>query len=159
MSLSPIRILTQSDPALLQVLKLIQESFIFMIGRIDPPSSVRSLTLQDLTEKAQTDWILGVGDPVEACVVASPRHNALYLGKMAVHPSMRGQGMARALVQACEGIAVDLGLGWLELQVRVELVENQNAFAKMGFLKTTENFCSGYDHVTEITMQKNLYNS
>ena len=77
MSLSPIRILTQSDPALLQVLKLIQESFIFMIGRIDPPSSVRSVTFQDLTEKAQTDWILGVGDPVEACVVASPRQNAL----------------------------------------------------------------------------------
>ena len=159
MSLSPIRILTQSDLALFQVLKLIQESFIFMIGRIDPPSSVRSLTLQDLTEKAQTDWILGVGDPVEACVVASPRHNALYLGKMAVHPSMRGQGMARALVQACEGIAVDLGLGWLELQVRVELVENQNAFAKMGFMKTTENCHPGYDHVTEITMQKNLHNS
>ena len=100
-----------------------------------------------------------VGDPVEACVVASPRHNALYLGKTAVHPSMRGQGMARALVQACEGIAVDLGLGWLELQVRVELVENQNAFAKMGFVKTTENCHPGYDHVTEITMQKNLHNS
>ncbi len=48
-----------------------------MIGSIDPPSAVRRLTLQDLTEKAQTDWILGVGDPVEACVVASPRHNAL----------------------------------------------------------------------------------
>ena len=159
MSLSPIRILTQSDLALFQVLKLIQESFIFMIGRIDPPSSVRSLTLQDLTEKAQTDWILGVGDPVEACVVASPRHNALYLGKMAVHPSMRGQGMARALVQACEGIAVDLGLGWLELQVRVKLVENQNAFAKLGFVKTTENCHSVYDHVTEITIQKNLHNS
>ena len=90
MSLSPIRILTQSDPALLQVLTLIQESFILVIGRIDPPSSVRSLTFQDLTEKAQTDWILGVGDPVEVCVVARPRHNALYLGKMAVHPSMRG---------------------------------------------------------------------
>ena len=129
-----------------------------MIVRIDPPSSVRSLTLQNLTEKAQTDWILGVGDPVEACVVASPRHNALYLGKMAVHPSMRGQGMARALVQACEGIAVDLGLGWLELQVRVKLVENQNAFAKMGFVKTTENCYLSYDHVTEITMQKNLHN-
>ena len=67
--------------------------------------------------------------------------------------------MARALVQACEGIAVDLGLGWLELQVRVELVENQNAFAKMGFVKTTENCGPGYDHVTEITMQKNLHNS
>ena len=49
-------------------------------------------------------------DPVEACVVASPRQNSLYLGKMAAHPSMRRQGIARALVQACEGIAVDLGL-------------------------------------------------
>ena len=99
------------------------------------------------------------GDPVEACVAASSRQNALYLGKMAVHPSMRGQGIARALVQACEGIAVGLGFGWLELQVRVELVENQNVFAKIGFVKTAENSQLCYDHATEITMQKNLRNS
>ena len=113
MSQSTIRILTQRDPALLQVLNLIQESFAFMTGRIDPPSSMHHLTLQDLTEKAQTDWILGMGDPVKACVVASPLHHALYLGKMAVDPRLRGQGMARALVQACEGISVDLGLDWI----------------------------------------------
>lgn len=158
MSHSPIRILTQSDPALSQVLKLIQESFAFMTGRIDPPSSMHRLTLQDLTEKAQTDWILGMGDPVKACVVASPRHHALYLGKVAVDPSLRGQGMARALVQACEGIAVDLGLDRLELQVRIELVENQNAFANMGFVKTAENYHPGYNRVTEIIMQKKLRN-
>jgi|TARA_B110000091_G_scaffold102509_1_gene111506 hypothetical protein len=81
MSHSPIRILTQSDPALLQVLKLIQESFAFMTGRIDPLSSMHRLTLQDLTEKAQTDWILGMGDPVKACVVASPRHQRSILAK------------------------------------------------------------------------------
>ena len=66
--------------------------------------------------------------------------------------------MARALVQACEGIAVDLGLGWLELQVRVELVENQSAFGKMGFVKTAKNSQIGDDHATEITMQKKLRN-
>ena len=125
-----------------------------MTGRIDPPSSVHHLTLQDLTEKAQTDWILGMGDPIKACVVASPRHHALYLGKMAVDQSLRGQGMARALVKACEGIAVDLRLDRLELQVRIELLENQNAFANMGFVKTAENYHPGYDWVTEVTMQK-----
>ena len=154
MSDSPIRILIQSDPALLQVLHLIQESFSFMTGRIDPPSSMHSLTLQDLTKMAQTDWILGMGDPVKACVVASPRNHALYLGKMAVDSSLRGQGIARVLVHACERIAMDLGLDRLELQVRIELVENQNAFAKMGFVKTSENCHQGYNRVTEITMQK-----
>ena len=138
MSHSPVRILMQHDPALLQVLKLIQGPFTFMAGRIDPSSSMHRLTLQDLTEKAQTDWILWMGDPVKACVVASPRHPVLCLGKMALYSSLRGQGMAWALVQAYEGIAVDLGLDRLELQVRIKLVENQNAFASMGFVKPAE---------------------
>ncbi len=153
---SPIRILTQNDPALLQVLKLIQESFAFMTGRIDPPSSMHHLTLQDLTEKAQTDWILGMGDPIKACVVASPRHHALYLGKMAVDQSLRGQGIARALVKACEGIAVDLRLDRLELQAWIELMENQLVFTRLGFVKTVEGSHPGYTQITEITMQKIL---
>ena len=44
----------------------------------------------------------------------------------------------------------------LELQVRIELVENQQAFAKMGFVKVSENCHPGYGCVTEITMQKIL---
>ena len=89
-----------------------------------------------------------------ACVVATPRPQSLYLGKISVDPSVRGQGVARALVEACEPLAVKLGVNYLELQVRIELLENQRAFARMGFVKISDDCHSGYDRVTEITMQK-----
>ena len=97
-----------------------------------------------------------MGDPVEACVVASPLPHALYLGKMAVDAILRGQGVGRLLVAACVEIAREMGHDRLELQVRIELVENQQAFAKMGFVKVSENCHPGYGCVTEISMQKIL---
>ena len=156
MSQSLIRRLVSNDPALSEVLALIQASFAFMTGRIDPPSSMTQLTLQDLNLKAQESWILVIGDPVMACVVASPLPHLLYIGKIAVDPSLRGQGVARDLVSFCEKIAKNLGLDRLELQVRIELIENQVAFTKLGFVKTAERSHPGYAQITEITMQKIL---
>ena len=91
-----------------------------------------------------------------ACVVASPLPHLLYIGKIAVDPSLRGQGVARDLVSFCEKIAKNLGLDRLELQVRIELIENQVAFTKLGFVKTAERSHPGYAQITEITMQKIL---
>ena len=152
----PIRRLQPNDQALSEVLTLIRTSFAFMTGRIDPPSSMHQLTVQDLSDQAHASWILAMGDPVEACVVASPLPHALYLGKMAVDAILRGQGVGRLLVAACVEIAREMGHDRLELQVRIELVENQQAFAKMGFVKVSENCHPGYGCVTEITMQKIL---
>ena len=92
----PIRRLQPNDQALSEVLTLIRTSFAFMTGRIDPPSSMHQLTVQDPSDQAQASWILAMGDPVEACVVASPLPHALYLGKMAVgcNPAWPGRGAA-----------------------------------------------------------------
>jgi hypothetical protein len=87
----PIRRLQPNDQALSEVLTLICTSFAFMTGRIDPPSSMHQLTVQDPSDQAQASWILAMGDPVEACVVASPLPHALYLGKMVVDAILRGQ--------------------------------------------------------------------
>lgn len=149
-----VRILKSNDAALVETLGLIKSSFAFMAGRIDPPSSVESLSLQKLNRMAQLGWVVVIGKPVMACVVATPRPQSLYLGKISVDPSVRGQGVARALVEACEPLAVKLGVNYLELQVRIELLENQRAFARMGFVKISDDCHSGYDRVTEITMQK-----
>lgn len=149
-----VRILKSNDAALVETLGLIKSSFAFMAGRIDPPSSVESLSLQKLNRMAQLGWVVVIGKPVMACVVATPRPQSLYLGKISVDPSVRGQGVARALVEACESLAVKLGVNYLELQVRIELLENQRAFARMGFVKISDDCHSGYDRVTEITMQK-----
>ena len=93
-----------------------------------------------------------------ACAVASTLAHSLYIRQIAVDLRLQGQGVAQDLVGFCEKISGNLGLDRLELQVRIELVENQNAFANMGFVKTAENYHPGYNWVTEITMQKKLRN-
>ena len=149
-----LRCLPSNDPALSEVLDLIRHCFACTDGRIDPPSSMYRLQLTDLNKKAHEGWILVAGYPVKACVVATALPHALYLGKMAVHPDLRGAGLARDMVQACEELALQNGLDRLELQVRIELVENQLTFEKLGFHQTEFNSHPGFDRITEITMQK-----
>jgi len=48
------------------------------------------------------------------------------------------------------------GLPLLELETRIELVENHAAFAAMGFAKTEETAHTGFDRTTGITMQRKV---
>ena len=152
-----VRRLEASDTAALaQVLRLIQTSFAYMTGRIDPPSSMHQLTVSALAQMARDSSVLALGDPVAACLVAKPLPHALYLGKIAIASDLRGRGVLRALLGKSEELARSLSLSQLELQVRIELVENQKIFGKCGFVETARNAHPGYDRATEITMQKLL---
>ena len=152
-----VRRLEASDTAALaQVLRLIQTSFAYMTGRIDPPSSMHQLTVSALAQMARDSSVLALGDPVAACLVAKPLPHALYLGKIAIASDLRGRGVLRALLGRSEELARSLSLSRLELQVRIELVENQKVFGKCGFVETARNAHPGYDRATEITMQKLL---
>jgi phosphinothricin acetyltransferase len=152
-----VRRLEASDTAALaQVLRLIQTSFAYMTGRIDPPSSMHQLTVSALAQMAKDSSVLALGDPVAACLVAKPLPHALYLGKIAIASDLRGRGVLRALLGRSEELARSLSLSRLELQVRIELVENQKIFGICGFVETARNAHPGYDRVTEITMQKLL---
>lgn len=91
-----------------------------------------------------------------ACVFLTPRSDCLYLGKLAVDAQWRGQGLARRLVEHAEHRARALGLPALELQTRVDLVENHAAFARMSFVKTGESAHPGYDRPTSITLRRAL---
>ena len=81
---------------------------------------------------------------------------AFYVGKLAVDPPAQGQGIGRALMARTEAEARALGLAALELQTRIELVENHRAFAAMGFVRIGETAHPGYDRPTSITMRKEL---
>ena len=152
-----VRQLEASDTAALaQVLRLIQTSFAYMTGRIDPPSSMHQLTVSALAQMAKDSSVLALGDPVAACLVAKPLPHALYLGKIAIASDLRGRGVLRALLGRSEELARALSLSRLELQVRIELVENQKIFGKFGFVETARSAHPGYDRATEITMQKLL---
>lgn len=143
-----------TDPALWPpILALLHAAFAYMEGRIDPPSSLRDLTPEALTRQAEMGEIWAIGSPV-ACVFLTPKPGALYVGKLAVAASHRGQGLARRMLDLAESRARDLGLPALELQTRVELVENQTAFRAMGFQEIGRTAHPGYDRPTSITYRR-----
>ena len=138
------------------MLALIQRSFAYMDGVIDPPSSMHHLTVEDLEQAAVEGVALVIGDPPVACALCKPLGEALYVGKIAVDADQRGQGLARALLAEAEVIAREQGLAWLELQTRVELMANHLTFAALGFEKVAESAHAGYNHPTSITMRKRV---
>jgi GNAT superfamily N-acetyltransferase len=146
--------LLPDDPALPEVLTLIRSEFAYMDGLIDPPSSVHGLTLSDLQNPAHE--VMVIGDPVEACVILTPRPPVLYIGKLAVAGHARRRRLGTILINIAAGRARALHLTHLELQTRIELVGNQAAFAAMGFVETARTAHKGYDRPTSITYQRKI---
>ena len=138
-----------------QVRALILAAFASMDGRINPPSSALRLTAQSMKADAEKGALLLAerGGDLVGCVFAQTKGDALYLGKLAVRPGLQGAGIGRKLVDAARAEARRLGLGMLELQTRVELIENHATFARMGFVKTGETAHDGFDRPTSITMR------
>lgn len=153
MDLTPYR-MGPDDPDLPGILSLIQTAFAYMDGRIDPPSSMYQLTLATLSNQAETAEIWAIGRPPKACAFLTPKADSLYLGKLAVAPESRGQGLARRLVGLAEERARALRLPRIELQTRIELTENHTAFAAMRFQEIGRTTHTGYDRPTSITFSK-----
>ncbi|HAT86878.1 MAG TPA: N-acetyltransferase [Rhizobiales bacterium] len=145
-----------NDPVLGEVLKLIQASFAYMESRIDPPSSMYKLTLANISEQCETGEVWTIGEPVQACIFLTYQKNSLYLGKMAVASEARGKGYGWDLIALAESRAKALGFEALELNTRIELLENHRIFETFGFGKSAENAHPGYDRPTYITMCKDL---
>jgi GNAT superfamily N-acetyltransferase len=136
------------------LLALIRAAFAGMEGRIDPPSSMHALTEAGIAQQAAEGEVWVIGAPPVACVFLTPKPGRLYIGKLAVAEAQRGQGFARRLVDQAESRARALGLPLLELQTRVELVENHAAFAAMGFAKVGETAHPGFVRATSFTFRR-----
>jgi GNAT superfamily N-acetyltransferase len=149
-----LRRLGPADPALAEVLALVRTEFAYMEGRIDPPSSMHRLDVPALAAQAAEGEIWVIGRPVRACVFLTVLENRLYVGKLAVAAAARGRGYARCLVDLAETRARALGLDWLELQTRIELIDNHATFAAMGFRQTAETAHPGFDRPTSLTFRR-----
>jgi GNAT superfamily N-acetyltransferase len=149
--------LSSDAPDIAAVHDLLCEAFAYMEGRIDPPSSLASLTRDDLRKMAAEGpaWVIRDPMPV-ACVFCRIEADSLYLGKLAVSRARRGQGLSRLILEAAEAEALRLGLPALLLQSRVELVENHAVFRAMGFHQIAETRHPGYGRTTSLTFGKNL---
>jgi N-acetylglutamate synthase-like GNAT family acetyltransferase len=133
--------------------RLLVAEFAYMEGRIDPPSSLRDLTAAGIATQAQAGevWVIGHTPDLVACMFLTPKPGTLYLGKLAVRGDQRGLGHARALVACALDRARALGLGRVELQTRMELLENHSAFAALGFHEVGRTAHPGFDRPTSIT--------
>ncbi|NDY92048.1 GNAT family N-acetyltransferase [Ideonella livida] len=139
------------------LLALLQASFAYMEGRIDPPSSLHRLDAAALADKARHETLLTATNAqgrLIGCAFADLRPEVVYVGKLAVDAAARGQGVARALCAAADTLARQHGRPHLELQTRVELVENQATFAALGFETVARTAHPGYDRITSLTMRR-----
>lgn len=144
------------DRALAQVLALILDNFAYMDSRIDPPSSILQCTVEDLSEQCEIGELWSVGSPAVACVCLTPSAQALNVGRLAVAGDHRGQGLGGRLMALAEQRALQRGLAFLELKVRVELTENIRLYRYLGFERTEEGTHEGFDQPTYWVMRKAL---
>jgi len=146
------RQLNPGDDALAQALDMMRVAFAGMDGRIDPPSSITTLTLEGLDETAATSEVWVTGDPVVGTVILSPKRHVLYVGKLAVRD--RRKGVGAGLMHLAQERAAALGFGWLELQSRVELVEVHAVFKRLGFHEVARTTHTGFSRPTSIVFRK-----
>jgi predicted GNAT superfamily acetyltransferase len=114
--------------------------------------------VDELKAKAagETLIIATEGPNLIGCAFADLRDECVYVGKVAVAQSARGKGVARAMFAAAEVLARRHGRKFLELQTRVELVENHDTFGALGFEKVAETAHPNYNRPTSITMRKRV---
>ncbi len=136
------------------LLTLIRTAFSGMDGRIDPPSSMHSLTARSIADQARSGEIWVIGAPPIACVFLTPKPGALYIGKLAVDEAARGKGHARHLIRTATLRARALGLPALELQTRIELTENHATFRALGFRQVGSTAHPGFDRPTSLTFRR-----
>lgn len=146
-----VEIASPVDPRLPEVLQLIQRSFAYMEGVIDPPSSIHRFDLPSVERHAALGEMVVVGSPPIAAMVMQEKPGTLYLGKIAVAATARGQGLARQMVAFATNIARARNLPNLTLQSRVELTGNHATFRALGFTETGRTTHEGYQKPTSIT--------
>lgn len=137
---------------------LLVTCYAYMEGRVDPPSSLANATPEKLREKAKKETLVTIwaDGSLAACGFLRDTGRSIYLGKLAVHPAHRGQGLLRRIIDEAEALARRTGRPVLELGTRVELVENHATFTALGFRVTAETAHPGFDEPTSLTMERRV---
>lgn len=137
---------------------LLHRTYAYMDGRIDPRSSLHRLTVEGLQQKAADESLIVARDKgaIVGCMFCRREGDWLYVGKVAVDLSAQGQGVGRQMFNHAFDLARTLACRGLELETRVELLENHRTFARMGFVKVGEDAHQGFDQPTSIRMRATL---
>lgn len=135
---------------------LIRAAFAAQSQPTEPPSSALRETTESIAAKiAAGGEICAIGGgAMIALALWQAKEGALQIARLSVLPDWRGRGVARALIQACEGQARRLGLSRLSLNVRLALDDNQRLFAACGFRRVALASHAGFAEPTIAIMEK-----
>jgi predicted N-acetyltransferase YhbS len=140
------------------VAALVRAAFAVQSIATDPPPSALRVTEEDIVAHLR----VGAGMVAEAAggLVGAAQWNeqdgGLYLGRLAVAPTWRGRGIAKALVAAAEAAGEQMALPRIHLSTRLVLIDNRRLFAACGFVETTRQAHPGYAEPTFVNMEKRL---
>ena len=138
--------------------QFLHTNFAYMEDRIDPPSSLKRMGVNDLQKKAELETLIVAKSDCRlvGCLFCRVQGRWLYVGKAAVDQTLRRSGIARLLFDEAFEVAKSHHLDGLELETRVELTENHRAFSRLGFEKVGEDAHPGFDRPTSIRMRARL---
>ncbi len=155
-----IRAATIDDaPIILAITRVAFEQF---RGKLDPPSGALNETLETLCNNTfQPDHgaTLAFVNGLPAGALrwsVHPQRAYLYVGRVAVLPAYRRQGVASALMRWAEQHARALGLPAVQFGVRLQAPENIRFYQRLGYEIIEEACHQGYDHPTFVWMRKNV---
>ena len=122
---------------------------------IDPPSSSLKETLADFAARFQSDTIFLASDAGEliGSIFCTPEDDALYVGRLAVHPDWRRRGVASALVEAAKSEAQRRGAKRMTLGARIALPGNVALFRRHGFAIVRKTCHPGFTTPTSYDME------
>lgn len=138
------------------LLSLIHRAFEEYRPLLNPPSGAHRETVETVRDKVTGGGaiIAWSGKEAAGCVLYAPQENAVYLGRLAVLPEYRKQGVGHLLVEAVEGQARILSLAKVTLGVRVQLPGNRAFFECLGYQVTGYYSHNGHAEPTYMTLEK-----
>ena len=149
---------TATQPEAGTLLAVMRRAFGEYRGVLQPESSVFVETPELIAAKlAGGGGFLAIeSDQPVGCLIAEEKDGRGYLGRLAVDPALRRQGMARRLMLAGEGFLRVRGLKIAEVQVRIALGGNIALFRSLGYRETARRSHSGFTAPTYLVMEKSL---
>lgn len=143
------------------ITSLLRAAFAEYKGKLDPPSGAHSESVETVRGLLQSEstYVAVLDSEIVGAVFyrAHPDHaDEVYLHRLAVLPHVRRFGIGRALVEAVEQSARELGADWVSLNVRIALPANRNYYYHLGYNVSGFAAHPGYSAPTYAMMRKRV---